>query len=157
MAATCGEQRSDEGVQRRTPRQPGTLSRLDSTQQQLLQNRTQDLASTPVSQANLADVVLVNGSMATSPPVTLAPADEVGEIDQFVVVDGIPKERGRPQHAGVTLEMTSILVCPTGISVVSEPDHHDKHHVVGVPNEGLNSSFVNPCVDVLGIPELYEH
>lgn len=63
---------------------------LNSTQQALLQNRTQDLASIPIPHANFSAVVIANGTVITnSTGIPLTTADGVGEIDQFVQVTGL--------------------------------------------------------------------
>ncbi|TFY50158.1 hypothetical protein EVG20_g11686 [Dentipellis fragilis] len=107
----------------------------------------------PVSHATLTGAVLVNRSTTTNPPVTLAATDEIGEIDQFVAIDGIPKDAA--DH-GVQVVQTGIQNAPETVPhVVSDID--DAMHITKVfaPNEGLNSSFVNPHANALGIPELY--
>ncbi len=54
---------------------------LNSTQQQLLQNRTQDLASIPIPKANLTALVFANGSSITnSSGIQLQTADDFGEF-----------------------------------------------------------------------------
>ncbi|KAA1478566.1 hypothetical protein DENSPDRAFT_689558 [Dentipellis sp. KUC8613] len=45
--------------------------------------------------------------------------------------------------------------CPRPeVSFISSPDY-DAHHVVHVPNENLNSSFVSTCMSVSDVYELY--
>ena len=70
---------------------------LNSTETSLLQNRTQDLAAIPVSNANLSAIVSVNGTNITSTPITLNTTDDVGEFDQFVTVSGLGNETGSVQ------------------------------------------------------------
>ncbi|TFY74755.1 hypothetical protein EWM64_g9258 [Hericium alpestre] len=128
-----------------------STNNLNSTQQQLLQNRTQDFASIPVPHANLTGLVMVNGSQATNPPVNLASADDSGEIDQFVVIEGIPSDA---VSNGVEVVQTGIT---NGYSIVSDVDDVLRITKVYVPNEGLNNSFVNPYVNIAGVPELFAH
>jgi phosphatidate phosphatase APP1 len=125
---------------------------LNSTQQQLLQNRTQDLASLPVSHANITAIVRVNGTLVTnSTGLLLKEADEVGEIDQFVVVPGLGGEVEKVQviETGIVNATgpgngTVILVPTKGYSIVSDIDDVLRITKVYVPNEGLYNSFVQP-------------
>ena len=52
---------------------------------------------------------------------------------------------------------TAILVPPQGYSVVSDIDDVLRITKVYVPNEGLKNSFVEPYVNVPGMPELFAH
>nr|VWP02097.1 Uncharacterized protein [Ganoderma boninense] len=137
---------------------------LNSTQQQLLQNRTQDLASIPVPNAKLTATVMANGSsVTTSSGIQLAAADDVGEFDEFVTVPGLGSNDSSTVHVvqtGITNVTgpgngTAILVPTQGISVVSDIDDVLRITKVYVPNQGLYNSFVQPYVNVPGIPELF--
>lgn len=137
---------------------------LNQTEQSLLQNRTQDLSSIPIPGANLSAVVLANGTNVTTTPVQLNTTDDAGEFDQFVAVPQL-----QSQGSGVQLVETDILnvtgpgngtvilVPPQGISVVSDIDDVLRITKVYVPNEGLVNSFVEPYVNVPGMPELFAH
>ena len=141
-----------------------STNNLNSTQQQLLQNRTQDLASIPIPKANLTATVTANGSSITnSSGIQLATADDVGEFDQFVTVPGL----GSNDSSAVQVVQTGIanvtgpgngtviLVPSRGFSVVSDIDDVLRITKVYVPNQGLYNSFVQPYVNVPGIPELF--
>lgn len=52
---------------------------------------------------------------------------------------------------------TTILVPTEGISVVSDIDDVLRITKVYVPNEGLKNSFVEPYVNLPGVPELFQH
>ncbi|TBU35404.1 hypothetical protein BD311DRAFT_707329 [Dichomitus squalens] len=141
-----------------------STNNLTSTQQQLLQNRTQDLASIPIPKANLTALVLANGSAVTnSSGIQLATADDVGEFDQFVTVSGLGGNNSSTVQVVQTGILnvagpgngTIILVPSQGISIVSDIDDVMRITKVYVPNEGLKNSFVQPYVNVPGIPELY--
>jgi len=137
---------------------------LNSTQQALLQNRTQELAAIPIANANLTGVVLVNGSDVTNGSgIPLAMGDDVGEIDQFISVQGLGSDTGKTQIIQTGLidvegpgNSTAILVPDSGISIVSDIDDVMRITKVYVPDQGLFNSFVQPYVNVPGIPELYE-
>ncbi|KAI0071850.1 hypothetical protein K474DRAFT_1712113 [Panus rudis PR-1116 ss-1] len=136
---------------------------LNDTERSLLQNRTQDLASIPVPRANLTAIISANGSTVTnSSGIQLATADEFGEIDQFVSVPEL--NRNFSQTTVITTGIlnvtgpgngTVILVPEQGFSVVSDIDDVMRITKVYVPNQGLFNSFVEPYVNVPGIPELY--
>ncbi|KAI0807972.1 hypothetical protein C8Q74DRAFT_104649 [Fomes fomentarius] len=141
-----------------------STNNLNETQQQLLQNRTQDLASIPIPNANLTGLVFANGSAVTnSSGIQLATSDDFGEIDQFVTVPGL----GDNSSTAVLVVQTGllnvtgpgngtvILVPSAGISVVSDIDDVMRITKVYVPNQGLFNSFVQPYVNVAGIPELF--
>ena len=136
---------------------------LNQTQQSLLQNRTQDLASIPVSHANFTVVVAANGSTITnSSGIQLPSADEAGEFDEFVPVEGLNKNFTSTEVVTTGIQNVSgpgngtvILVPTNGISVVSDIDDVMRITKVYVPNQGLFNSFVQPYVNVPGIPELY--
>ncbi|OJT14089.1 Phosphatidate phosphatase APP1 [Trametes pubescens] len=140
-------------------------SNLNATQTTLLQNRTQDLASIPIPSSNLTALVFANGSAVTnSSGIQLTTTDEVGEFDQFVTVPGLGSNSSsvRIIETGIANVTgpgngTIILVPSTGISVVSDIDDVMRITKVYVPNEGLFNSFVQPYVNVPGIPELYAH
>ncbi|KAI0658783.1 hypothetical protein C8Q70DRAFT_990325 [Cubamyces menziesii] len=142
-----------------------STNNLNSTQRSLLQNRTQDLASIPIPKANLTALVFANGSAVTnSSGIQLATTDDVGEFDQFVPVPGLGGNTTSVKIVQTGImnvtgpgNGTVILVPSTGISVVSDIDDVMRITKVYVPNEGLNNSFVQPYVNVPGIPELYEH
>ena len=117
--------------------------------------------------------------------VGLNSADESGEIDEFRVVQGLngDKESGQTMVAEVGLldvegpfffpslyalgiaadanlfagpgNGTTILVPSSGISVISDIDDVLRITKVYVPNQGLYNSFVQPYVNVPGIPELF--
>lgn len=138
---------------------------LNDTEKSLLQNRTQDLASIPIPSANLSAVVLANGTNVATTPIQLNTTDDVGEIDQFVIVPGLQGASG----AGVQIvetgilnatgpgNGTAILVPEQGISVVSDIDDVLRITKVYIPNQGLFNSFVEPYVNVPGIAELFAH
>ncbi|KAH9927161.1 uncharacterized protein BXZ73DRAFT_90838 [Epithele typhae] len=139
-------------------------SNLNSTEQTLLQNRTAELAAIPIPSANLTATITANGSTVTNGSgIQLATSDDFGEIDQFVTVSGL----GDNSSTSVQIIQTGIvnvtgpgngtviLVPSTGISVVSDIDDVMRITKVYVPNEGLKNSFVEPYVNVPGIPELY--
>ncbi|KAI0748712.1 hypothetical protein C8Q80DRAFT_1337269 [Daedaleopsis nitida] len=137
---------------------------LNQTDQQLLQNRTQDLASIPIPKANLTAIVSANGSSVTnSSGIQLTTADDFGEFDQFVTVPGLGDNSSTTARVVETGLMditgpgngTVILVPSTGISVVSDIDDVMRITKVYVPNEGLLNSFARPYVNVPGIPELF--
>ena len=137
---------------------------MNSTQQQLLQNRTQDLASFPIPNANLTAEVFANGSAITnSSGIQLMTSDDFGEIDQFVTVPGLGDNSSTTVRIVQTGLMgvtgpgngTVILVPTTGISVVSDIDDVMRITKVYVPPQGLFNSFVQPYVNVPGIPELF--
>lgn len=138
---------------------------MNSTETSLLQNRTQDLASIPVPSANLSAVVLVNGANVTTTPITLNTTDDFGEFDQFVTVPELRGETGNGVQVVETgiLNVTGpgngtvILVPQQGISVVSDIDDVLRITKVYVPNQGLFNSFVEPYVNVPGMPELFQH
>ncbi|KAI8982873.1 hypothetical protein BD414DRAFT_418912 [Trametes punicea] len=138
---------------------------LNDTQKSLLQNRTQDLAAIPISRANLTALVFANGSTVTnSSGIQLATTDEVGEFDQFVTVPGLGGNSSsvRVVQTGIMNVTgpgngTVILVPSSGISVVSDIDDVMRITKVYVPNQGLYNSFVQPYVNVPGIPELFAH
>jgi phosphatidate phosphatase APP1 len=126
---------------------------LNSTQQSLLQNRTQALASLPVPNANITVLVHANGTLVSNQTgVQLQQADSVGEIDEFKVVPGLGKtnfSEVQVIQTGVVNATgpgngTVILVPPTGISVVSDIDDVVRITKVYVPNQGLYNSFVQP-------------
>lgn len=52
---------------------------------------------------------------------------------------------------------TAILVPTEGISIVSDIDDVLRITKVYVPNQGLFNSFVEPYVNVPGMPELFQH
>ncbi|TCD60431.1 hypothetical protein EIP91_010073 [Steccherinum ochraceum] len=141
-----------------------STNNLNSTQQQLLQNRTQDLASIPIPSANLIATVSINGTAVTnSSGIQLQQADDVGEIDQFVEVPGLGSgditqvqvvQTGIQNVTGPG-NGTSILVPTSGISIVSDIDDVMRITQVYVPNNGLFNSFVQPYVNVPGVPELF--
>jgi phosphatidate phosphatase APP1 len=138
---------------------------LNSTQQQLLQNRTQELASLPKSDANVTAVVRVNGTLVTnSTGLQLQQTDAVGEIDQFMIVPGLGDDvkTAKVIETGIVNATgpgngTIILVPSTGISVVSDIDDVLRITRVYIPNQGLYNSFVQPYVNVPGMPELFNH
>ena len=141
-----------------------STSNLNSTQQQLLQNRTQELASIPIPNANLTAVVSANGSVVTnSSGIRLNSTDDFGEFDQFVAVPslgGNSSTSPRIVQTGIVNVTgpgngTALLVPSTGISVVSDIDDVMRITKVYIPNQGLFNSFVQPYVNVPGIPELY--
>jgi len=141
-----------------------STNNLNSTQQSLLQNRTQDLASIPIPNANLTATVSVNGSAVTnSSGIALQTTDEVGEIDQFVEVPGLGSgdiTKTQVVQTGILNitgpgNGTTILVPTSGISIVSDIDDVLRITKVYVPNQGLFDSFVQPYVNVPGIPELF--
>ncbi|KAH8099621.1 hypothetical protein BXZ70DRAFT_1000825 [Cristinia sonorae] len=141
-----------------------STNNLNATEQSLLQNRTQDLASIPVPHVNFTAVVSVNGSMVTnSSGIALQTADAVGEIDQFVEVPGLGSgdiQQVQVVQTGILNVTgpgngTSILVPTSGFSVVSDIDDVMRITKVYVPNQGLFNSFVEPYVNVPGIPELF--
>ena len=75
-----------------------STNNLNSTQQQLLQNRTAELASLPIPSANLTAVISANGSEVTnSSGIRLATSDDFGEFDQFVTISGLGNETGSVQ------------------------------------------------------------
>lgn len=126
---------------------------LNSTQQALLQNRTQDLSSLPVASANVSVIVRANGTLATNASgIALPTADAVGELEQFVTVPGLGSkdvEKVQVVETGV-LNVTGpgngtvLLVPSTGISIVSDIDDVLRITKVYVPNQGLFNSFVQP-------------
>ncbi|RPD56367.1 hypothetical protein L226DRAFT_573965 [Lentinus tigrinus ALCF2SS1-7] len=141
-----------------------STNNLNSTQQQLLQNRTQDLASIPIPKANLTALVFANGSSITnSSGIQLQTTDDFGEFDQFVTVPGLGDNSSTSVQVIQTGIMnvtgpgngTVILVPSTGISIVSDIDDVMRITKVYVPNQGLNNSFVQPYVNVPGVPELF--
>ncbi|KZV63638.1 hypothetical protein PENSPDRAFT_757820 [Peniophora sp. CONT] len=139
---------------------------LNSTQQQLLQNRTSALAAIPIPRANVSAIVKLNGTFVTPETgIALNTSDEVGELDEFRVIQGLngDKETSQTQVAEVGLldvqgpgNSTTILVPTSGISVISDIDDVLRITKVYVPNQGLFNSFVQPYVNVPGIPELFE-
>ncbi|KAI0782262.1 hypothetical protein C8Q75DRAFT_727837 [Abortiporus biennis] len=135
---------------------------LNSTQQALLQNRTQDLASIPIPKANLTGIVLANGTDVTNGGIGLITADDFGEIDQFVPVSGLGGDTGKVQVVQTGFidvtgpgNGTALLVPDQGISIVSDIDDVLRITKVYVPNQGLFNSFVQPYVNVAGFPELF--
>lgn len=138
---------------------------LNDTEKSLLQNRTQDLASIPVPSANLSAVVLANGTNVATTPIQLNTTDDVGEIDQFVIVPGLQGESGdgvQIVETGILNATgpgngTAILVPEQGISIVSDIDDVLRITKVYIPNQGLFNSFVEPYVNVPGIAELFAH
>ncbi|VDB88911.1 unnamed protein product [Peniophora sp. CBMAI 1063] len=138
---------------------------LNTTQQSLLQNRTSALAAIPISKANVSAIVKFNGDFVTPETgVGLNSADESGELDEFRVVQGLngDKEVDGTKVAEVGLldvegpgNGTTILVPTSGISVISDIDDVLRITKVYVPNQGLYNSFVQPYVNVPGIPELF--
>ena len=90
-------------------------------------------------------------------------SDDLGEFDQFVTLPSL----GDNSSSSVQVIQTGIvnvtgpgngtviLVPSTGISVVSDIDDVMRITKVYVPNQGLYNSFVQPYVNVPGIPELY--
>ncbi len=111
-------------------------------------------------------MVMANGSSVTnSSGIQLAIADDVGEFDQFVSVPGL----GSNDSSAVQVVQTGIanvtgpgngtvILVPTqGISVISDIDDVLRITKVYVPNQGLYNSFVQPYVNVPGIPELFEN
>ncbi|THH28199.1 hypothetical protein EUX98_g5977 [Antrodiella citrinella] len=141
-----------------------STNNLSTTQQSLLQNRTQDLTSIPIPDANLTAMVSVNGSSVTnSSGLTLQTTDAVGEIDQFIEVPGLGSgditkiqivQTGILNITGPG-NGTTILVPTSGISVVSDIDDVLRITKVYVPNQGLFNSFVQPYVNVPGFHELF--
>ncbi|KAI0766334.1 hypothetical protein BD413DRAFT_570107 [Trametes elegans] len=138
---------------------------LNSTQQALLQNRTQDLASIPIPKANLTALAFANGSAVTnSSGIQLDTTDDFGEFDQFVTVPGLGGNSSslKVVETGI-LNVTGpgngtvILVPSSGYSVVSDIDDVMRITKVYVPNQGLYNSFVQPYVNVPGIPELFAY
>lgn len=93
----------------------------------------------------------------------LQTTDEVGEIDQFVEVPGLGSgdiTKTQIVQTGILNVTgpgngTSILVPTSGISVVSDIDDVLRITKVYVPNQGLFNSFVQPYVNVPGVPELF--
>lgn len=108
-------------------------------------------------------MVSANGTTVTnSSGIQLATADEVGEIDQFVPVEGLNKNFTSTQVVTTGIQNvtgpgngTVLLVPTSGISVVSDIDDVMRITKVYVPNQGLFNSFVQPYVNVPGIPELF--
>lgn len=122
------------------------------------------MASIPIPSANLIATVSVNGSAVTnSSGIQLQQADEVGEIDQFVEVPGLGSgdiKQVQVIQTGILNVTgpgngTSILVPSSGVSVVSDIDDVMRITQVYVPNNGLFNSFVQPYVNVPGVPELF--
>ncbi|TFK48542.1 hypothetical protein OE88DRAFT_1684649 [Heliocybe sulcata] len=142
-----------------------STSNLNDTQQALLQNRTQDLASVPIANANISAVVYANGSAVTDQSgIAIPTTDEVGEFDYFTTIPGLHDnfaattvvETGILDVTGPG-NGTSILVPSSGISVVSDIDDVLRITKVYVPNEGLYNSFVQPYINVPGMTELFAH
>ncbi len=120
--------------------------------------------SIPISNANLTGLVSANGSAVTnSSGIQLATSDDFGEIDQFITIPGLGDNSSTAVRVVQTglLNVTGpgngtvILVPSTGISVVSDIDDVMRITKVYVPNQGLFNSFVQPYVNVAGIPELF--
>ncbi|GJE96402.1 Phosphatidate phosphatase APP1 family protein [Phanerochaete sordida] len=138
---------------------------LNQTEQSLLQNRTQDLASIPIPGANLSAIVLANGTNITTTPISLTTTDDAGEFDQFVTIPGLQGQGSNGVQVVETgiLNVTgpgngsAILVPPQGISIVSDIDDVLRITKVYVPNQGLFNSFVEPYVNVPGMPALFAH
>ncbi|KAI0086367.1 hypothetical protein BDY19DRAFT_894923 [Irpex rosettiformis] len=135
---------------------------LNDTETSLLQNRTTALASIPVPHANFTANVLQNGTNVTSQPLNLTTADASGEFDQFITVsqsrvigNGVQVVETGILNATGPDNSTAILVPSQGISVVSDIDDVLRITKVYVPNQGLFNSFVEPYVNVPGIPELF--
>lgn len=136
---------------------------LNQTQEALLQNRTQDLASIPVPHANFTAIISANGSTVTnSSGIQLATADDAGEFDQFVPIQGLNQNFTSTEVVSTAIlnvtgpgNGTAILVPTSGISIVSDIDDVMRITKVYVPNQGLFNSFVQPYVNVPGIPELF--
>lgn len=79
---------------------------LNTTQQQLLQNRTSALAAIPISKANVTAIVSLNGTSVTGDSgVGLNTADESGELDEFRIIQGLngDKATSKTQVAEVGL------------------------------------------------------
>ena len=83
-----------------------STNNLNSTQQQLLQNRTSALAAIPISKANVSAIVKLNGSFVTPETgIGLNSGDEVGELNEFRIIQGLngDKETSQTQVAEVGL------------------------------------------------------
>lgn len=125
---------------------------LNDTQRALLQNRTQDLASLPVSSANVSVIVRSNGTDVTpTSGIQLPPADSVGEIEQFMQIPSLHTEVEKVQVVETRVlnvtgpgNGTVILVPSEGFSIVSDIDDVLRITKVYVPNQGLYNSFVQP-------------
>ena len=75
-----------------------STNNLNSTQQSLLQNRTSALAAIPISKANVSAIVKLNGSFVTPETgIGLNSADEVGELDEFRVIQGLNGDKATSQ------------------------------------------------------------
>lgn len=74
-----------------------STNNLNSTEQQLLQNRTTDLASIPVPKANLSAIVQANGTNVTTTPIQLNTTDDFGEFDQFITIPQLQGDSGKVQ------------------------------------------------------------
>jgi hypothetical protein len=138
---------------------------LNDTQKALLQNRTQALAAVPISKANVSAIVKLNGTFVTPESgIGLSSSDEVGELDEFRVIPGLNSNKSvsKVQVAELGIldvegpgNTTTLLVPESGISIVSDIDDVLRITKVYVPNQGLFNSFVQPYVNVPGIPELF--
>ena len=148
----------------------GIDGNLNMTEQDLLNNRTTDLASLPVSGINniTAQVILRNTSIGN--PITLEAADDFGEIDQFVVVPGLANMTGNGTQInrtvvakiyGVNLpgpaNSTTILVPDQGYSIVSDIDDVQRVTKVYDPTTGLKNSFVEPYMNYEDTPQVFAH
>jgi len=104
-----------------------TGDNLNSTEQMLLQNRTTDLASFPLANANISVSVSVNGS-SVGQPIALSPSDSFGELDEFHAVPGLPSNSSKnvqvvqlyAQNVTGPGNSTTLLVPTQGISVISD-------------------------------------
>lgn len=109
-------------------------STLNSTERALLTNRTTDLASIPIPNANNVTVQVVYNGRNVSTPVKLQQADNFGEIDQFQVVPGLGNMTGNStQLQNTTIVQlyaqgysgpgngSSILVPETGRFILPSP------------------------------------
>ncbi|KAL7005300.1 hypothetical protein EMMF5_005137 [Cystobasidiomycetes sp. EMM_F5] len=145
-------------------------STLNSTERALLTNRTTDLASIPIPNANNVTVQVVYNGRNVSTPVKLQQADNFGEIDQFQVVPGLGNMTGNStQLQNTTIVQlyaqgysgpgngSSILVPETGISVISDIDDVLRVTQVYIPQNGLKNSFVEPYVNYANTPEVFAH
>lgn len=155
---------------------------LNATEQALLNNRTTALAAIPISHANVSAMITPpNGGSAQQ--IMLTTADDVGEIDQFVPVPNLADNKTAVQVVQLAISNvsgaltfyslrmidllifvvvylgpgngTAILVPSSGYSIVSDIDDVLRITKVYVPNEGLFNSFVEPYVNVPGMPELF--
>jgi phosphatidate phosphatase APP1 len=138
---------------------------LNDTERSLLNNRTSALAALPVANANVTALIYVNNTLFTnSSGLTLQTADNFGEVDQFITVPNLAKNSTKVQVVGTAINNatgpgnSSVILVPTsGYSVVSDIDDVLRITKVYIPNKGLYNSFVEPYVNVPGIPELFNH